>query len=500
MDKGGAIASRVVASTRSGQVEGVLQDGIAAFKGIPFAAPPFGPRRWHPPQPVEPWTGVRPALSYGPVPPQSPYPEPFHALLGDNGEVGEDCLNLNVWTPEPRRSGLPVMVWIHGGSFFRGSGAVPVYDSTAFARDGVVCVTINYRLGAEGFLWFGDGAANLGLLDQLAALRWVQENIAAFGGDPNRVTIFGESAGAFSVATLLAIEAGKGLFSKAVMQSGAGHHVISPATAERVGRLLCEKLGVAPSREALAALPLPRYVQAQAELALEVATTQDAARFGETVANGMLFEPVIDGTLLTKRPIDAIAAGAGRQAQVLLGTTSEEWRFFIVPNRIIDYITEAHAVRLATARGLNPTEALALYRAAAPNATVGDMYAALTTDWFFRIPAIRLAEAHAVGAYLYEFAWRSPLFGGRLGSCHALEIGFVFDNLDRTASPMLGDDPPQSLARAMHQAWVRFATTGDPGWPRYDAQHRNVMRFDADGGTLATDPEASIRRLWDGVR
>jgi para-nitrobenzyl esterase len=480
-----------------------MTDGVAAFKGIPFAAPPFGPDRFQPPQPVQPWSGIRSALVYGEVPPQSPYLEPFYALLGDNGFVGEDCLNLNVWTPDPGGGGLPVMVWIHGGSFFRGSGAVPAYDGTAFARDGVVCVTINYRLGAEGFLWFGSGPANLGLLDQLAALRWVQENIRAFGGDPARVTVFGESAGAFSIATLLAIDASRGLFSRAILESGAAHHVITPATADQVGRLLCEKLGIAPSREALAAVPIDRYVRAQAELNLERELTRDPARFGETVANGMLFEPVVDGTLLRSRPIDAIAAGARAGVQLLAGNTTEDYRFFIVPNGLIDHMTDGHLTAIAARHALTPGDAIPVYRAAYPGAIPGDLLSAVMTDWFFRIPALRVAEtvqARGDAAYVYEFAWRSPLFGGRLGACHALEIAFVFDNLDPKASPMLGKDPPPALATAMHSAWVRFASTGDPGWPRYEPGRRPVMRFDEAGGTVVDDPGGTTRRLWDGIR
>src|SRR6202022_2645388 len=172
-------AGNLVVTTQQGQVRGQVRDGVAAFRGIPYAAPPFGPNRFQPPRPPQPWDGVRDAVDYGRVAPQPPYAPPFDQLLGDQGRPGEDCLNLNVWTPDPTGGGLPVMVWIHGGSFVRGSGALPTYDGTRFARDGVVCVTINYRLGADGFLYLGDGTANRGLLDQIAALEWVQENIRA---------------------------------------------------------------------------------------------------------------------------------------------------------------------------------------------------------------------------------------------------------------------------------------------------------------------------------
>src|SRR5438876_7691670 len=252
--------------TQQGVVRGRIVEGVVTFKGISYAAPPFGANRFQAPRPAEPWDGVREALSYGPTVPKPPYFPPFDVLLPEPALPGEDCLNLNIWTPDPGGAGLPVMVWIHGGAFSNGSGAIPQYDGSRFARDGVVCVTINYRLGADGFLYLDDGIANLGLLDQVAALAWVQENIAAFGGDPNNVTIFGESSGGMSVATLMAMPRATGLFRRAIAQSGAGHHVISPATAQRIGQYLAEKLGVEPAREAIGTVPIKRLVQAQQEL------------------------------------------------------------------------------------------------------------------------------------------------------------------------------------------------------------------------------------------
>ncbi len=492
----------VVVPTTAGTVEGLISEGVTCFKGIPYAAPPFGSNRFQPSQPPNPWSRVRAAHEYGVVPPQSPYPEPFRHMLGDAGTSGEDYLNLNVWTPEIGARGLPVMVWLHGGAFLRGSGAIPVYDGSRFARDGVVCVTINYRLGAEGFLWLDDRSANLGLLDQLAALRWVQENIGAFGGDPANVTVFGESAGAFSVASLIAIRQSAGLFRRAILQSGAGHHVISTGTAKRISAMFCELLGVPQTAEAVAAVPLERFVEAQAQLDLERAKNPDPGRWGEVAINGMLFEPVIDGEILTERPIDSIAAGAGAGLQLLIGTTSEEWRFFTVPTGVIDYIDEDRARGLAKRQGLNPEIAIAAYRATSPAATAGEVYTALITDFFFRIPAVRLAEAQLRNrgdVRMYEFGWRSPMFDGRLGACHALELGFVFDNLDH-AGPMLGEHPPQRLADDMHRAWVNFARNGDRGWPRYETSRRQVMRFDTQGGVVVNDPARSTRQLWEGIR
>jgi para-nitrobenzyl esterase len=497
-------AGNLVVTTGQGQVRGQVSDGVAAFKGIPYAAPPFGPNRFQPPRPPPSWDGVRDALEYGRVPPQPAYAPPFDRLLGDQGRQGEDCLNLNVWTPDPSRGGLPVVVWIHGGAFVRGSGALPTYDGSRFARDGVVCVTINYRLGADGFLYLGDGTANRGLLDQIAALEWVQENIRAFGGDPARVTIFGESAGAFSVATLLSMPRAKGLFQRAIAQSGAGHHTSSVATARLVGRNLADKLGVAPTIPSIAAVSLDRLIEAQAELGQGLAVRPDPVRWGEVAANGMIFEPVVDGEVVPAKPIDRITAGASAGIDLMVGTTSEEWRFFLVPGDAIDGVSEERLSTTARVMGLDVEQALAVYRAARPQATPGDLLAALITDWFFRIPAIRLAEAHAKNegsTHVYEFAWRSPLFDSRFGAAHAVEIGFVFDNLGVMGGMGLaGSDPPQALADAMHRAWVAFAASGEPGWAPYDSSERTVMRFDGVGGTVAIDPAAEERRLWDSIR
>jgi len=497
-------AGNLVVTTRHGQLRGQVTEGAAAFKGIPYAAPPFGPNRFQPPQPPQAWDGVRDALAYGAVPPQPRYVPPFDQLLGDQGHAGEDCLNLNVWTPHPSRDRLPVMVWIHGGAFHRGSGALATYDGGRFARDGVVCVTINYRLGADGFLYLGEGIANRGLLDQIAALEWVQENIKAFGGDPARVTIFGESAGAFSVATLLSMPRAQGLFRRGIAQSGAAQHTSSVPTAQMIGRNLAEKLGVAPTMTSIGGVPLERLVAAQAELSMELALRPDPARRGEVATNGMMFEPVVDGEVVPAPPIERIVAGAGAGVDLMVGTTTEEWRFFLVPGGAIDLVTDDRLVTTARVMGLDVERALRVYRTSRPQATPGDLLGALITDWFFRIPAIRLAEAHARNGgspYVYEFAWRSPLFNGRFGAAHAVEIGFVFDNLGREgAMTLAGDAPPQALADAMHRAWVAFATSGAPGWSPYDADERSVMRFDGTGGTVVSDPAAQERGLWDGIR
>lgn len=493
-----------IVQTKEGAVRGASENGVAAFKGIPYAAPPFGPNRFQAPQPHAAWEGVRDALEYGPTAPKPPYFPPFDAILPEPAIPGEDCLNLNIWTPDPNASGLPVLVWVHGGAFSNGSGAISVYEGSKFARDGVVCVTINYRLGADGFLFLGDGIGNLGILDQIAALQWVQENISAFGGDPAKVTIAGESAGGFSVTTLLSLPQTKGLFRSVIAQSGAGHHVLSPATAQMIGKYLAEKLNVEVSREAIAAVSTEQLLQAQVELSGEAFANPDPVKWGEVAANLMPFEPVVDGSIIPARPIDSIVAGAGSEVNVLIGSNLEEERLFMVPNTAIDFINEDMLKGAVMAYGLPLEETLATYGEARPGASPGDLLEAVLTDWFFRIPALRVAEARSKEGgsptYVYEFAWRSPAFDGRLGACHALEIAFAFDTLDKEDNwSISGPNPPQQLADTMHSAWVSFIKDGNPGWTAYDLENRSTMRFDDTSGVV-NDPRPAERKLWEGKR
>jgi para-nitrobenzyl esterase len=505
-----------IVSTRNGQVRGRIRDGVSSFLGVSYAAPPVGAFRLRPPQPVEPWTGVRDATALGPEPPQPQFPrDDPSGMLFDPAVPGDDCLNLNIWTPDPGAAGLPVMVWSPGGSFHFSSGGS--YDGSRFARDGVVCVTFNWRTGADGFLYLGDGddGANLGLLDQVAALSWVRENIAAFGGDPDRVTIFGESAGAMSIGVLLSIPRAEGLFRRAALQSGAAHHVIAADDAARIGARFAEILGVPASREALAAVPVDRFLEAQGQVDAEVLSSPDPGRWGpEVVASTMPFHPVVDGDVVPAEPIQRIAAGAAADVDVLVGTNSDDWRMFPVLGGFIDQVTdevltapvERYGSWTLAAFGLPAETALPAYRIAHPGASPGDLLADVLTDWWVRVPAVRLADSHAparAGTFMYEFAWASPAFGGRLGACHALEIPFVFDTLDLGRGQMLGgalgDDAPQELADSMHAAWVRFAAEGDPGWPRYDLERRCVMRLGLESAVVE-DPYARERDLWAGVR
>ena len=488
--------------TTSGTVRGTAEGPVRVFKGIPYAAPPFGDLRFAAPAPPTPWSGVRECTAYGPTALKPPYPVPVDALLPEPVVPGEDVLNLNVWTPHDAQ-GLPVLVWVHGGAFVNGSGAVPQYDGTAFARDGVVTVTFNYRLGVDGFLHFDDGGpANRGLLDQVAALEWVRDNIAAFGGDPSRVTVAGESAGAMSVVSLLSMPRAQGLFTRAAAQSGSGHFALQPATSTTVAEALAARLGVPLTREAFAAVEPEQLVAAQFALSREISATPDPARWGELVLNAMAFEPVIDGDVLPALPVRAVQAGAGSDVDLLIGANTDEHALFLVPNGVVDLVSEPLLGMVLAGYGLGP-EALDAYRGDAPTATPGELMVAVATDWYFRIPALRLAEARAAAAgstHVYEFAWPSPQFGGRLGACHALEIPFVFDTLAASGSEALGGDAaPQALADVMHRAWVDFVSTGEPGWPTYDVGDRLVQVF----GTLTAvtpDPRGAQRQVWEGVR
>ncbi|HSZ40223.1 MAG TPA: carboxylesterase/lipase family protein [Trebonia sp.] len=490
--------------TASGLVRGTVSgDGVLAVRGIPYAAPPAGERRFQPPVPPASWTGVRDATAFGPTALKADYPPPFDALLPEVGIPGDDCLNLNVWTPGTD-GGAPVLVWLHGGAFANGSGSAPCYDGTAFARDGAVLVTLNYRLGADGFAYFGDPGTvpNLGLLDQVMALRWVRDNIAAFGGDPDRITVFGQSAGAMSIGALLAMPDAAGLFRRAVLQSGAAHHSITRATASLISRRLAALLGVDPSPAAFAGVPPEKLLAAQQQLRTEISLDPDPARWGEVAFNLMPFEPVIDGTVLPRDPYRAATEDQAPGIELLIGTNTDEFRLFTVPTGIFAAVTD-QVVRATAARyELDPDAALAVYRDGRPDAAPGELHARLVTDWFYRIPALRLAEAHGRQhpgtAYVYEFAWQPPTFGGLLGACHAAELPFVFGTLD-TCTALLGEAPPAELSAAMRSAWIAFAATGSPGWPAYEPGARITMRYDTTPA-IVTDPLPRERELWQTAR
>ncbi|MFE7440910.1 carboxylesterase/lipase family protein [Streptomyces chartreusis] len=496
-------ARRLRTTVEAGVLEGRIRDGVASFLGVPYAAPPFGPNRMRPPQPVVPWQGIRDAGRMGPTAPKGDYPLPFQPLFPEVEIEGDECLNLNIWTPDPGASGLPVLVWVHGGSFVNGSNSLPEYDGAAFARSGVVCAAINYRLAAEGFLFFDDRAANLGLQDQVAALEWVRDNIAAFGGDPGNVTVAGESAGAMSVTTLLAMPSAAGLFARAITQSGAAAHTLAPEQGLTVSHLLAEALGVPATRDAVAAVPLERLVQAAAELVVEVQTNADPAKWGSLALSKLPFAPVIDGAVLPVHPLDAARAGSSAAVPLLTGWNRDEARLFVVPTNLLHAIDEPTLIAAAGAYGVG-TESVDVYRAARPGASAGDLLAAVITDWFYAIPALRYAEARAASGagptWVYRFDHLEPADNHGLGACHGSEVPFVFRSEgDDSVRARIGDRPSPSAAATAHEAWTSFAREGTPGWDPYDTTRRPTALI-AEKVHVADDPARDERRVWDGIR
>jgi para-nitrobenzyl esterase len=482
-----AVQADPVVSTPYGAVRGRYEHGIAVFRGIPYAAPPFGPRRFRPPDPPQPWDGVRDAGAFGPTPPKPPYSEAFEKYLSDPVVPGDDCLNLNVWTPQPGPAArLPVLVWLHGGALTRGSSAVPVYDGRTFARDGVVLVSVNYRLGVEGYGLFPDTPANPGLRDQLAALRWVHESIAAFGGDPDRITLAGQSAGAISIGALLAAPQAQGLVRRAVLQSGPPE-AFDRDKVRRMVRRMAGRLRIPATAAAFAEVDRELLLRTQAEV----------GRLSSPVLGGPSFGIVVDGDLVPRDPLEALADGTmARDVELMMGWTSEEYRLWLVPGGLLDRVDRLGAVALAgaMARCHCGAEVPRGYRALHPEAGTAEIVGQIVTDHLLRIPLHRLADARPGASYVYEFAWPSNIPG--LGSCHALELGFVFDSGDVPESRKLaGEGAPQELADAMHAAWVRFATDGDPGWQRWDATHP-VRIFDAGEPRTALGPRDAEFALW----
>jgi para-nitrobenzyl esterase len=490
----------LVIETMHGKVRGERHGDVATWKGIPYAAPPVGALRFRPPQPLAPWSGERDATHFGTVAAQSRDPR-IAILSGISDKImsGEDCLLLNVFAPADRQGApRPVMVWIHGGAFIMGSGSTPLYHGMTFAQQGIVVVTLNYRLGLPGLLYLGDLApgrdeGNYALLDQIAALRWVQNNIAAFGGDPGCVTVMGESAGAISIGTLLAMPAARGLFHRAILDSGASS--LSPPTrtdATRLARGVIDELGV--TVEQLADVPIDRLLAVQEAIS-------------RTAGLGAL-APYVDGVTVPRLPADVIREGGAAGIPLLLGTNRDEWTLFEV---LLGEVTvEAFEAPLRERLGPRVDQLLEVYRDAHPDRSIKRAWVDLVGELAFRIPAIRLAEAqssHDTPVYMYRFDWKSPAFGGRLGAAHALELPFVWNRLDLPMAPiLLGNDliKLQSLATAMHGAWAQFIRTGDPNggglpdWPRYDADRRATLLIDRES-RVADDPAGAARRTWPAV-
>ncbi|MFF2618506.1 carboxylesterase/lipase family protein [Kitasatospora sp. NPDC058046] len=465
---------------------------LAVFRGIRYAQPPVGALRFAAPAAPEPWDGVREAIAFGPVVPQS---GPMPAGSGEPSE-DTDWLTLDVCTPDPSAAGLPVLVWIHGGGFMSGTAGDPLYDPTALASAGLVVVAVNYRVGAEGFALLEGAPANRAFLDQIAALHWVRRNIARFGGDPARVTVAGQSAGAGSVAALLAMDPARGLFRRAVAHSVPGNHC-TPALAAEVTAELAKLLGTVPTAAALAEVHPWRLASAVTEL--NAALPDHVARWGRLARSGIATVPVVDGEILPGSPWSALTAGV----DLLVGHTRDEFRLFSVLSGRHGGFTEEEAQRMLKAFAPTPGGPDA-YRSALPGATPSELLEAVGSDALFRVPSLRLAEANAAAggtSYLFELALPAPALGGVLGACHGLDVPLAFGSLDSpTARQSLGDPPPPEAVRVsaeLRRAWVRFATTGEPGWPAFDPELQLTRVLDARSETVRY-PEQAARRIWAG--
>jgi para-nitrobenzyl esterase len=485
--------------TASGTLRGRQHPAHVAFRGVPYAQSPAGERRWLAPGPVAPWTGVREALDAAPAAPQDPLvPLPFRA----DGPESEDCLALNVYTPAVDGGRRPVLIWIHGGGFSHGSGAQPAYDGGPLAERGdVVVVTINYRVGALGYLYLGahggpawGAAANAGQLDQIAALQWVHDNIAAFGGDPGNVTIFGQSAGSVAVCTLLAMPAARGLFAKAIAQSGTAGRLGNRDTAAAVTSAYLERLGLpGAERDALLAAAVPDLLRAQG-------------------SRGAL-APIVDGDTLPEPPTSAVRDGVAAEIPLMIGSTRDEQKLYVPARREpIDDAELERQVRATVPRRAadRAAEVVAVYRESRAGRGLAhdalDIADAVATASRFAMPAVRLAEAqqaHQPRTYVYRVDWESPARRGTLGACHGIEIPFVFGTVGRTGDDrMTGSGPAADrLSHQMMDAWIAFAHHGEPGhdgigpWPAYETGERHTMVFGTDTGVQA-EPFEEERRVW----
>ncbi|MFF5212894.1 carboxylesterase/lipase family protein [Streptosporangium sp. NPDC000396] len=460
----------VMTTITTGKVSGRTMDGVTAFTGIPFAKSPFGPLRFGAPAPVEPWEGTFDATRFGPIPPQGPS---LPGMSQWRPADGLDCLTVNVWSPDPGGGGLPVMVWIYGGAYVTGGSSSPDYDGARLAGEGVVVVSFNYRVGFEGYAQVEGAPANRALLDQLAALRWVRDNIAAFGGDPGNVTIFGESAGAGSVACLMAMPSASGLFHRAIAQS-VPSVTYTPALAARVSAAIMRGVGGSPYDSD------PEQLVAASSTFVHRELVGDVATWGPLGISAVPFAPVVDGEVLPDTPWNALADGASGDVELIVGFNRDEFKLF---QALADGRPGDVRPALETAA---PSGADLVYRGE-------DAYAALMSDWLFRMPSALLADAHTGTTFCYELTWEPTA----LGACHGLDVHLTFGNLGTPLAVMLTGGSPEAegLSAQFRTAWTRFATTGDPGWPQYEPKAAITHLFDVESAD-APDPEAASRALW----
>jgi para-nitrobenzyl esterase len=495
--------------TMYGKLKGAEKDGIHIFKGIPYALPPVGEMRWRAPQDPWPWTGTLDAGNFGDWALQNK--SAMDAVMGaEQGQQSESCLTLNIWTPGLDNNRRPVLVWIHGGGFTTGAGSQGIYEGRTLAKHGdVVAVTINYRLGIFGFANLKEATGgripalgNEGLLDQVKALSWVQDNIDLFGGDPGNVTIAGESAGGMSIGALLAMPDARGLFHKAIPQSGACHTAAGMDTAPMVGEAILKATGLDEAGLASASTE----VLLRAQRAIEGGKVEG---YPLSKLGSLPFRPVIDGNIIPTLPIDSVRAGCSAGIPIMAGSTTEEWRLFGALSPVITGLNEeSMATRLGYLIGESyiPDLVEAYKESLAARdiePTPPEIFMAIQTDRIFRIPAIRLLEsqlAHDARVYSYLFDWKSPAARGALGACHAVELAYVFGTHTKPgAKKFYGDGPAAvTLATATMDAWTTFARTGTPGWQSYDTGSRTTRIF---GEKCRTEnaPMDLERAAWDNV-
>ncbi|MEU4651455.1 carboxylesterase/lipase family protein [Nocardia fluminea] len=486
--------------TATGVVRGRWEDPVAVFRGIRYAEPPVGGRRFAAPVPAQRWDGIRDARRFGP-----PVPQPgntgsvMSSVSGSTDDGSEDCLTLNVWSPDLGAAKLPVMVWIQGGTYLENNTANPHLDAATLAGAGVVVVSMNYRVGVDGFARITGAPDNRGILDQIAALCWVQDNIAAFGGDPSNVTVFGQSAGGASIAALLVMPSAAGLFRRAISQSMPGTY-FTPRLAAAISATIAAELGVQAAIADFSQVP-PR--------ALTDATTAVIAKMPEFVDiwgpmtfTPTPFSPVVDGDVLPSAPWSMVADGAARGVDLLIGHTRDEFRLYT--SRPGSELTPAHMT--AAFHHLAPNaDGDRLYRSAYPDATPGQRLEVLSSDWLFRMPSLHLADAAHVGGgpvWLYDLAWS---FNSEQGASHSLDVLLLFGTLSpaevrahRAAHPNAASEIDQ-VGQCMRADWVNFATTGNPGWAPYDPRARATRVYDAEPITQPYPEEAS-RRIWSAHR
>ena len=466
-----------VVATGAGRVRGTSADGVLAFRGIPYAQPPVGLLRFAAPVPHEPWDGVLDAHEFGPPPPQ-----PMRLTSSD------EWLTVNVWTPDIGAAGLPVMVWLYGGRFTTGASDESDCDGARLAAGGVVVITLNYRVAGEGFMAIDGAVPNRGLLDQVAALQWVRDNIAGFGGDPDNVTLFGESAGAASVVSLMVMPTAAGLFRRGIAESVPAFLFGSDLAADVAG-VIAEKLGRRATVSDLAAVPPQTLADAVAGIEY-----QDRWGYALTVRRAQ-FGPVVDGEILPDSPFRALAAGAGRGLDLLIGHNRDEYRYVVQENGGPHSITADQAETALNSLPPIPDGAQA-YRAAHPQADHATLYELVCSDFVYRMPTLHIAQAHAAGGgstYLYEFCFdASPI-----GAAHTTEIPLVFGTLDSPIGAALYGAAPQAeaVSREMSAAWRAFATDGDPGWPAYEPVKQLTRVFGIDSRTTRY-PEQASQRIW----